>query len=217
MLQVSEIYRTILGESLAAGYPCVLVRLTGCHLRCTYCDTAHAFQGGQPLTVDQVCTAVTELGSVTVLVTGGEPLLQEKVVPLLAALVANGHRVILETSGTRAAVPLAAVPLEVQRIVDVKTPGSGVEDDQIDWSGIAGLRATDELKFVCCDRRDYEWARDLVLSSDHLPPRTPVSFSPVHGELEPGQLADWILADGLEVRVQIQLHKALWPDRHRGV
>lgn len=216
MLQVSEIYRTILGESREAGVPCTIVRLTGCHRRCTYCDTPHAFEGGQPLTVDRVVGEIGEAGPRTVLVTGGEPLLQAEVVPLLYTLIAAGKRVVLETSGTLAPVPLQAVPPAVMRVVDIKTPGSGIPAEQIDWQGIAQLEAKDELKFVCCDRRDYVWARDLLMQAERLPLHTPVTFSPAHETMAADALAAWILADGLEVRLQVQLHKVLWPDRERG-
>jgi 7-carboxy-7-deazaguanine synthase len=217
MLLVNEVYRTILGESRDAGLPCVIVRLTGCHRRCRYCDTAYAFQGGRRLQVEEVLGEVASLGCRTVLVTGGEPLLQQEVLPLLERLLARGHHVVLETSGTLGARPLAAVPPGVRRVVDVKTPGSGIDSVEIDWNGILELGPADELKFVCCDRRDYEWARELVRDGRRLPPRTPCTFSPAHGQLSPARLAAWILEDGLEVRLQIQLHKAVWPERDRGI
>jgi 7-carboxy-7-deazaguanine synthase len=217
MLLVNEIYRSILGESRQAGVPCVLVRLTGCHRRCLYCDTAYAFDEGRRMTVEQVLTAVAALGSRTVLVTGGEPLLQDDVLPLLDHLLAAGRDVILETSGTRGAIPLARLPIPVRKIVDVKTPGSGIDPDAIDWEGIAGLGPRDELKFVCCHRQDYEWSRDQVQETGRLPAGVEIIFTAAAGCLEPRELAEWILADGLEVRLQIQLHKRLWPERARGV
>ncbi len=215
MLQVSEIYRTILGEGLDAGLPCVIVRLTGCHRRCAWCDSGHAFAGGNPMSVAEILAEVGRLGCRTVLVTGGEPLLQADSVDLMAALLADGRRVVLETSGTSGAASLRAVPPAVRRIVDVKAPGSGVPADQIDWPGIAGLHAGDELKLVLADRRDYLWARDLV-QGGRLPTGVPTTFSPVHGVLAPADLAAWILADGLEVRLQVQLHRVIWPERDRG-
>jgi len=196
------------------------VRLTGCHIRCVWCDSEHSFSGGERLEVAAVVAAVREHGHRTVLVTGGEPLLQAAVVELMADLLSDGRTVLLETSGTVGpanAVPLAAVPGGVHRVVDVKAPGSGIPADQIDWKGLAGLEARDELKFVLAGRDDYLWARDLVRAPGRLPQDVPVAFSPVQGDLAPRDLAEWILADGLDVRFQIQLHKVVWPDRDRGV
>ncbi len=216
-LQVNEIYYTVLGESSALGLPCTIVRLTGCHRRCSYCDSTYAFTDGSSLTLTEVCARVVELGAERVLVTGGEPLLQQACPDLLRALLADGRRVMLETSGTLGALPLSAVPDGVRRIVDVKTPASGVPAAQLDWRGLRSLCPRDELKFVCCDRTDYEWARDLVREGEKLPAEVPVAFSPADGLLEPTMLAEWIIADKLDVRFQIQLHKVLWPGRTRGV
>lgn len=220
MLQVSEIYRSICGESLFSGRPCTLVRLTACHVRCSWCDSAHAFNGGRQLAVADVLAQVRALGPRTVLVTGGEPLLQPEVTGLLQALLEDGREVLLETSGTlgpRSLVPLREVPAGVHRIVDLKAPGSGLGPGVIDWEGIAGLGAGDELKAVLADRRDYEWARDLVREPGRLPAGVPVSFSPVQDGLAAADLAAWILEDGLEVRFQLQLHKVVWPGVERGV
>lgn len=220
MLLVNEIYPALCGESRFSGTPCTLVRLTGCHLRCTWCDSAHAFAGGTPLSVAQVLARVADQGLRLVLVTGGEPLLQPQVVPLLQGLLAAGRDVLLETSGARGhdkLVALGEVPAGVSRIVDLKAPGSGIGADLIDWAGIAGLGVGDELKIVCLHRADYEWARDLVRDDGRLPRGVRVVFSPVHGALEPRLLAEWILADRLEVVLQLQLHKMIWPDRERGV
>lgn len=219
MLLINEIYPAVCGESRFSGRPCALVRLTGCHLRCRWCDSAHAFAGGTRLSVAQVLQRVQDIGLPAVLVTGGEPLLQPAVVPLLQALVADGRDVLLETSGALGhenLVPLAEVPAGVSRIVDLKAPGSAVAAELIDWAGIAHLGARDELKIVCADRGDYEWARALVRAG-RLPAGVRVAFSPVHGELAPGALGEWILQDRLDVVLQIQLHKALWPERERGV
>ncbi len=216
MLTVTEIYRAILGESLDSGFLCVIVRLTGCHRRCSYCDSAFAFHGGEPRSVDEVLAAVAVHGCRTVLVTGGEPLLQAEVVPLLARLAETGHRVVLETSGTVGArVPLADVPAGVRRVVDVKTPGSGIPASAIDWEGLRCLGSADEIKLVCTGRSDYEWARALVREG-RLPDGPCVTFSPAHGQLAARDLAEWILADGIDVRMQVQLHKVLWPERDRG-
>ncbi|MFN2370719.1 MAG: radical SAM protein [Candidatus Krumholzibacteriia bacterium] len=220
MLLVNEIYPAICGESRFSGQPCTLVRLTGCHLRCVWCDSEHSFQGGQRLGVPAITEVVRGHGFRTVLVTGGEPLLQAGVKELLAALLADGRTVLLETSGTRGpsnAVPLVAVPAGVHRIVDLKAPGSGIAADLLDWEGIAALDGGDELKIVCADRADYAWGRDLVRAPGRLPAGVPVVFSPVQDALAPRDLAEWILADGLDVRLQIQLHKAVWPERTRGV
>lgn len=220
MLQVSEIYKSICGESLHSGRPCTLVRLSSCHVRCVWCDSAHAFNGGRALAVADVLARVRELGPRAVLVTGGEPLLQPAVKDLLRSLLDDGRDVLLETSGTlgpRAAVPLREVPAGVHRIVDLKAPGSGLGPEVIDWPGIAALGPGDELKAVLADRRDYEWARDLVREPGRLPAGVPVSFSPVQDGLAPAELAAWILADGLEVRFQLQLHKVVWPGVERGV
>jgi 7-carboxy-7-deazaguanine synthase len=215
-LHLSEIYTTILGESRETGACCVIVRLTGCHRRCTYCDSAHAFEGGEARSVDEVVAAVRETRIGTVLVTGGEPLLQPACPDLLAALLADGRKVVLETSGTRGAAGLDTVPDGVIRVVDVKTPGSGIPAAELDREGWRHLDVRDELKFVCCDRADYEWSRELVRSGV-LPAAPRISFSAAEGRLAPADLAAWILEDALDVHLQVQLHKLLWPGRDRGV
>ena len=219
MLLVNEIYPAICGESRFSGLPCTLVRLTGCHIRCAWCDSEHSFQGGERLPVDDVLATVRGHGHRTVLVTGGEPLLQPAVAELLTVLRDDGRTVLLETSGTRLpsnALPLNRVPAGVHRIVDLKAPGSAIAPELIDWDGIGTLGADDELKIVCADRADYAWARDLVRGG-RLPAGVPVLLSPVHGSLEPRELAGWILADALDVRFQVQLHRVVWPDVERGV
>ncbi len=220
MLLVNEIYPAICGESRFSGVPCTLVRLTGCHIRCSWCDSEHSFQGGERMEVGAVVDVVRGRGFRTVLVTGGEPLLQAGVTELLAALLADGRTVLLETSGTRGpanAVPLSGVPAGVHRVVDLKAPGSGIAAEMIDWEGIAALDGGDELKIVCASRADYEWGRALVREPGRLPAGVPVVFSPVQDTLPGRDLAEWILEDGLEARLQIQLHKALWPGVERGV
>lgn len=217
MLLIREIYPAILGESRHNGETCAIVRLTGCHRRCVYCDTAYAFQGGEPMSLADVRARVREIGFSTVLVTGGEPLLQQECRDLLAQLCTDGLRVVLETSGTLGVrVPLADVPAGVCRVVDVKTPGSGIPADQIDWPGLAVLGGDDEVKLVICGRDDYEWARGLVRDG-RLPAGVPVTFSPSFGAVAPRELAEWILADRLPVRFQIQLHKVVWPEAEGGV
>ena len=214
---VSEIYRSVLGESRDSGRLCTIVRLTGCHRRCHYCDSAHAFQGGDGMTVADVVARVRDLESTLVLVTGGEPLLQQDCSELMQALLDDGRDVVLETSGTKGAQPLTSVPEGVHRVVDVKTPGSGIPESEIDWDGLACLGVRDELKFVCVDRHDYEWSRDLIRAGVRLPAGPGFTLSPAQGDLEPATLADWIVEDALDVRFQVQLHKVVWPGRERGV
>jgi len=220
MLQVNEIYTAISGESRYMGWPCTLVRLTGCHIRCSWCDSEHSFTGGQSLSVQDIVQQVRDNGFRTVLLTGGEPLLQAEVLPLMQSLIADGRRILLETSGTLMgprALSLADVPQGVHRVVDLKAPGSGIGSELIDWEGLAILGSGDEIKVVCAHRQDYDWARDLVLAGEGWASELRVSFSPVQDSLPARELAQWILEDGLDVCFQIQLHKAVWPDVERGV
>ncbi|HEX7018808.1 MAG TPA: radical SAM protein [Gemmatimonadaceae bacterium] len=213
MLTVNEIFHSIQGESTHAGRPCVFVRLTACNLRCSWCDTPYAFHEGQKMTVDEIVDRVREYGCGVVEVTGGEPLLQQDVYPLMERLLADGREVLLETGGH---MSVAAVPAGVARIIDVKCPGSG-EAEKMDWSNLERLMPRDEVKFVLRDRADYDYARDVVARYD-LPSRcAAVLFSPVHGVLEPRPLAEWILADRLPVRLQLQAHKYIWDAQTRGV
>ncbi len=213
MLTVNEIFHSIQGESTLAGVPCVFVRLTACDLRCRWCDTPYAFHEGRKLSVDEVVAQVEAYGCPTVEITGGEPLLQADVIPLTTQLLARGYRVMVETGGHRS---IAGVPAGVIRIVDIKCPGSG-ESDRNDWSNLALLTSLDQVKFVLADRADYEFARD-VITREHLADRCgAVLLSPVHGELALKPLAEWILADRLPVRLQVQLHKYIWDPQTRGV
>lgn len=206
-LRVTEIFFSIQGESRTVGMPTVFVRLTGCPLRCVYCDTAYAFSGGDGMTVADVLARVRVHPARHVTVTGGEPLAQKHCLKLLELLCDEGFEVSLETGGS---IDVSAVDPRVVKVIDLKTPGSGeVERNRLD--NVSHLNARDQIKFVLCDRRDYDWAREQMASFD-LPARCEVLMSPVHGSLEPGLLADWILADGLEARLQIQLHKYLWGD-----
>jgi 7-carboxy-7-deazaguanine synthase len=213
MLTVNEIFHSIQGESTRAGEPCVFVRLTACDLRCSWCDTPYAFHEGQRRSIDDVIAEVDGHGCRTVEITGGEPLLQEDVYPLMERLLAGGHTVLLETGGHR---PIDRVPREVVKIIDVKCPGSG-EADHNCWPNLARLAPHDEVKFVIADRRDYEFARDTVAAHDLQARCAAVLFSPVHGALDPKTLAAWMLADHVPARLQLQLHKFIWSPTQRGV
>ena len=206
-LRITEIFLSLQGEARDAGWPTVFVRLTGCPLRCTYCDTAYAFHGGEWRDISAIVDEVASHGVRHVCVTGGEPLAQKRCIGLLRALCDAGFVVSLETSG---AIDIADVDPRVSRVLDIKTPGSGEVSRNL-WSNIALLTAHDQVKFVLCGRADYEWARATV--AEHaLPQRCDVLFSPSKSELEPRQLADWIVADRLPVKFQMQLHKLLWND-----
>lgn len=205
MLRITEVFLSIQGESTQAGRPCVFVRLTGCDLRCVWCDTEYAFEGGEQATIEQVLDRVASFGCPLVEVTGGEPLLQRDCIPLMKELLARGHEVMLETGGHRS---VEEVPIEVRRILDVKCPGSG-ESHRNHLENLDRLTPRDEVKFVLADRADYEWARAFVRDR-RLHERCPVLFSPVWRRLDPKDLAEWILADRLAVRIQLQVHKVLW-------
>lgn len=205
MLRVTEVFLSLQGETSRAGLPTVFVRLTGCPLRCRWCDTPYSFQGGESATLPALLARIADYGVSTVCVTGGEPLAQKHSLALLTALADAGYSVSLETSG---ALDIAGVDPRVSRIVDIKPPGSG-EVDRNRWENLALLTPHDEIKFVLAGRADYEWARD-VLREEALDRRCPVLFAPVQGELAPEQLAAWILQDRLPVRMQVQLHKILW-------
>jgi 7-cyano-7-deazaguanine synthase len=212
-VRVLEMLRTIQGETSHAGEPCILVRLAGCPLRCSYCDTTYAREAeGMELTVEEIVRAVRDLGPGIVAVTGGEPLDQPGTFALLRALADDGRTVLLETSG---AFDVSAVDPRVHRIIDVKSPGSGMAGRNLPGN-LDAVRPIDELKFVLVDRGDYEWARDLV-RRERLHERCTVLFSAAYGKLPAPDLAKWILDDALPVRLQVQLHRILWPDRDRGV
>ncbi|HJQ98453.1 MAG TPA: radical SAM protein [Candidatus Polarisedimenticolaceae bacterium] len=212
MLRVNEIFHSIQGESTHAGRPCVFVRLTGCPLRCVWCDTAYAFHEGSPMSVEGIVERVLSYGCPLVELTGGEPLAQPRSIDLLEALLARGLEVLLETSG---ALPIARVPFGVKRILDVKCPGSGEAHRNL-WENLDALREGDEIKFVLAARADYDWAKDVVCERG-LERRAPVLFSAVRETLDPGVLASWVLEDRLPVRLQVQMHKVLWPEALRGV
>ncbi len=206
-LKLTEIFLSLQGEARSIGWPTVFVRLTGCPLRCTYCDTAYAFHGGQWWEIDSILAEVARHGARHVCVTGGEPLAQKRCIGLLKRLCDAGYDVSLETSG---AIDIADVDTRVSRIVDIKTPGSG-ELHRNHWANIAQLTPHDQVKFVICSREDYDWAKS-VLAEHALASRCDVLFSPSFTQISPRELADWIVADRLPVRFQLQLHKILWDD-----
>ena len=213
MLTVNEIFHSIQGESTHAGRPCVFVRLTACDLRCSWCDTPYAFHEGRKMSLDEVIAAVEDYRCSLVELTGGEPLLQKDVYPLMARLLESGKTVLVETGGH---VSVANVPLSVHKIMDVKCPGSG-EAHRMDWSNLDRLSPIDEVKFVIRDRADYEYARDVASKHELNRKVGAVLFSPVHGVLDPRVLSEWVLSDRLPVRVQLQVHKYIWDAQTRGV
>ena len=211
-LRVNEIFYSIQGESTRAGQACVFVRLTGCQMRCRWCDTVYSFYEGNFRSFAEIEAEVASHGCPLVEVTGGEPLLQPATIPFLARLCDAGYEVMLETGG---GIDISPVDPRVRRIVDIKCPGSGESSNNL-WSNLDVLRSTDELKLVLAGEEDYLWARDLV-TSRRLFEICPVHFSPVHGEIVLADLAAWILRDRLPVRLQVQLHKLIWDPQTRGV
>jgi 7-carboxy-7-deazaguanine synthase len=208
MLRIYEIFFSLQGESSRVGLPTVFVRLTGCPLRCGYCDTEYAFHGGQTQSLDEVMAKVASYGAQYVTVTGGEPLAQKACLQLLTALCDADYSVSLETSG---ALDIGGVDPRVAVIMDLKTPGSK-EQAKNRWENLLLLKSVDEVKFVLCDRDDYDWAKS-VLSDHGISQKCSVLFSPVYGQLNPTELAEWVLQDKLAVRMQIQLHKVLWGEK----
>lgn len=204
-LRISEIFFSLQGEASRVGLPTVFVRLTGCPLRCSWCDTAYAFTGGTAMEIDEVLAEVARHPTRQVCVTGGEPLAQKECLPLLTALCDRGYDVSLETSG---ALDISAIDPRVSRIMDLKAPGSG-EDTRNRLENLPCLNARDEIKIVIASRADYDWARTMI-ATHGLADVCPILLSPAQGLLEPADLAEWILADGLPVRFQMQLHKVLW-------
>ena len=213
LLTINEIFYSIQGESSYAGRPCVFIRLTACDLRCSWCDTPYAFYEGRKQSLDEVLAEVERIDCPLVEVTGGEPLLQNEVYPLMQALIGGGRTVLLETGGHRST---ADVPEAVVTILDVKCPGSG-ESDRNDWSNLERLRPHDEVKFVVTDRTDYEYARDVITRHRLAERAAAIHLSPAHGALNPRSLSEWVLADHLPARVQLQLHKYIWEPGTRGV
>lgn len=212
LLRVTEIFHSIQGESSHAGRPCIFIRLTGCPLRCTWCDTEYSFSGGAEMSLEEVLERIRGYGCRLVELTGGEPLHQPAAFSLVTALCNKGYEVLIETSG---AIDISPVDPRAHVILDVKCPGSGMVS-RMDWENLRRVSAKDEVKFVIKDRADYEWATG-ILKAHALDKRCTVLFGPVFGELDPRQLAEWILADQLPVRFQMQLHKYIWDPNMRGV
>jgi len=211
-MRVTEIFHSIQGESSYVGRPCVFVRLTGCPLRCTWCDTDYAFYGGNEQSIEQILAKVDSYGCQLVEVTGGEPLAQAEAFQLITKLCDGGYHVLIETSG---AIDISKVDKRAHVILDVKCPGSGMTD-RMYWPNLTLLTMKDEAKFVLSDRKDYDWARNTIAQYE-LTGRCPVLMSPVFGSLDPRLLAEWVLADRLPVRFQLQLHKLIWAPDMRGV
>jgi 7-carboxy-7-deazaguanine synthase len=212
MLEVTEIYKSVQGESTYMGLPCVFIRLTGCNLRCVWCDTPHAFHDGKKLSIHQIIDEVKSYDINLVEITGGEPLLQKEVFPLMESLLKNKFKVMLETSGSLA---INNVPAKVIKIIDLKCPGSGEENKNL-WENLNHLTSTDEIKFVIADKTDYEWSKK-VLQDYELDKKVPVLFSPVFEKLKLKDLTEWILEDNLPVRLHTQLHKYIWDQKTIGV
>ena len=204
-LKITEIFLSLQGEATTAGWPTVFVRLTGCPLRCVYCDTAYAFHGGQWMSFDEILARVSQHGVSHVCVTGGEPLAQRNCPSLITRLCDAGHQVSVETSG---AIDISGLDLRAQRVLDLKTPASGEESRNL-WQNLEHLRADDVVKFVICDHQDYEWTRD-VIRREQLDRRCSVFLSPSWGQQDAAELGEWLLADRLPARLQVQLHKVLW-------
>lgn len=212
-LLITEIYHSIQGESTWAGLPCTFVRLARCNLRCTWCDTTYSFQGGDPMTIEEIVAQCEAYDCPLVEITGGEPLAQALCVPLSQALIEKGYTVLIETSGS---LPIAPLPKEAIKIMDLKCPGSG-ECEKNDFSNIDALSPADEVKFVITDRVDYEWAKEQVVKHDLIRRCNAVLFSPVFSQIEPETIVNWITEDKLQVRFQLQMHKFIWPPDQKGV
>lgn len=210
---ITEIFKSIQGESTFAGLPCVFIRLTGCNLRCHWCDTAYAFHGGRQMSREEVALRVHELGGKLVEFTGGEPLLQKEVHPLSERFLQEGYRVLIETSGEKF---VGKLPPAVVKILDVKCPGSG-ESEKFCFDNLEVLERKDQIKFVILDENDYRYAREFMAKYELQKRVEEVIFSPVFGQLPPRSLAEWVLRDGVQVRLGLQLHKFIWDPDARGV
>ncbi len=211
-LRVNEIFKSIQGESTSAGIPCVFVRLTGCNLRCSYCDTTYAYEEGRNMAVNKIVNKIESYKCKNVCITGGEPLLQRNIYKLINLLKNENYKIFIETNGS---MDMNLLPKYVIRIMDVKCPDSGM-NREMDWKNLERLRGDDEIKFVMSSKKDYEWAKRIV-KKHNLPDRTKVLFGSAYGKLKSKSLAEWILKDKLNVRLQLQLHRIIWPDKTRGV
>ncbi len=211
-LRVNEIFKSIQGESTYAGIPCVFVRLTGCNLRCSYCDTTYAYEEGIDISVNEIVDKIEDYDYKNVCITGGEPLLQKNVYKLINLLKTKSYKIFVETNG---ALNIDLLPGNIIRIMDVKCPDSGM-NKEMDWRNLERLRGDDEVKFVMSSKKDYEWAKRIV-RKHNLPDKTNVLFGSAYGKLKSKSLAGWILKDRLNVRLQLQLQRIIWPDKTRGV
>lgn len=211
-LKINEIFFSIQGESTFSGTPCIFIRLTYCNLRCSYCDTDYAFYDGEEMSIEDIIKEVESFKCKTVEVTGGEPLMQEHSIELMKTLIGNGYTVLLETGGS---LPIDSVPEEVRKIIDFKCPSSNMKKKNL-WSILNNTQPHDEIKFVIGNRNDFEWAIDKI-GSYSLTNKHTVLFSPVHGELDPKQLAEWVLDSGQNIRLQLQTHKYIWGPEAQGV
>ena len=212
LLRVNEIFKSIQGESSYAGIPCVFVRLTGCNLRCSYCDTTYAYDEGTKMSVSEILKAIKVYGCKNVCITGGEPLLQNSITKLINLLKGNHYKIFVETGGS---IDIDMLPKSVIRIMDIKCPDSGM-DKEMDWKNIERLKAMDEVKFIISSKKDYEWAKQITRKYK-LTERAYTLFGVAYGKIKPKSLAGWILNDNLDVRFQLQLQKYIWPDKARGV
>ncbi|OHB36046.1 MAG: 7-carboxy-7-deazaguanine synthase [Planctomycetes bacterium GWA2_40_7] len=212
-LRVNEIFMSIQGESTYAGIPCVFVRLTGCNLRCSYCDTTYAYVEGSDMSVNEILNKIKRYGCKSVCITGGEPLQQKNVTKLINLLKKNLYKIFVETGGS---INIDFLPKSVIRIMDIKCPDSGM-NKEMDWKNIERLKARDEVKFIISSKKDYEWAKRIARKYKLLDRVQTLLFGVAHGRLRPKTLAGWILKDNLDVRFQLQLHKYIWPDKARGV
>ena len=211
-MKVNEIFHSIQGETTYAGMVCTFIRLTGCNLRCSYCDTTYAYYEGEEMTPEEVVRRVRDFAASLVMITGGEPLLSPELNQLVSSLNNHNYHILVETNGS---LDIGKIEGEVVKIVDLKCPGSGMSD-HIYWDNLNKLTPNDQVKFVIGDREDYQWAKG-VIALHKLAERVPVLFSPVFGKMEPGLLADWIVEDNLKVRFQLQLHKYIWGPDRKGV
>ena len=212
ILRVNEIFKSIQGESSYAGIPCVFVRLTGCNLKCSYCDTTYAYYKGTEMSINEILNTIKRYGGKNVCITGGEPLLQKNVTKLLSLLRMNNYKIFVETGGS---INIDLLPKAVTKIMDIKCPDSGM-DNEMDWENIERLKHKDEVKFIVSSKKDYEWAKRITRKYK-LIDRVQILFGVAHGRLKPKTLVGWILKDNLGVRFQLQLQKYIWPDKAKGV